>query len=147
MSYARSVPDQSPSLSASRQKTLVMAIFLCAAFFFQLRFYMSPHVMNLFVTYTDTGGAIYEKLHFGTIGIFLLLPFALASRPFVLQGSDIALFRSLLLFSCLMVVLIFYLGAVGRSGSVGFIIDTYVMAGCACMIMLTLPPEDRKSVV
>lgn len=144
MSYARSVPDQSPSLSASRQKTLVMAVFLCAAFFFQLRFYMSPHVMNLFVTYTDTGGAIYEKLHFGTIGIFLLLPFALASRPFVLQGNDIALFRSLLLFSCLMVVLIFYLGAVGRSGSVGFIIDTYVMAGCACMIMLTLPPDMRR---
>ncbi|TCN37850.1 hypothetical protein EV665_121117, partial [Shinella granuli] len=102
MSYARSTPDQSPPLSASRQKTLVMAIFLCAAFFFQLRFNVSPHVMNLFVTYTDTGGAIYEKLHFGSIGIFLLLPFAVASRPFVLRGSDIVLFRSALLFSCLM---------------------------------------------
>jgi hypothetical protein len=144
MSYARSTPDQSPPLSASRQKTLVMAIFLCAAFFFQLRFNVSPHVMNLFVTYTDTGGAIYEKLHFGSIGIFLLLPFAVASRPFVLRGSDIVLFRSALLFSCLMLALIVYLGAVGRSGSVGFVIDTYVVAGFACMIMLTLPHDMRR---
>lgn len=144
MSYSSSLPEQSTPARAARQNTLITAIFLCAVFVFQLRFHVSSHVMDLVVNYTPTGGAIYEKLHFGTYGIFALLPFALLSRPFVLRGSEIALFRALMLFSLLMPVLIVYLGAVGRSGSIGFIIDTYVTAGAAGLIMLTLPHGMRR---
>lgn len=122
-----------------------MLLFLCAAIAFQLRFAVSPQVMNKFIGYTGESGPFYEKLHFGTDAIFLLLPFALFSRPFVLRGEEIGLFKALMRYSLLLVALIAYLFVMGRAGSAGFIIDTYVVAGAAGLIMLTFSPPIRRA--
>lgn len=121
-----------------------MVVFLVAALAFQVRFNVSSHVMNLAVHYTGDAGPVYEKLHFGTLAIFALFPLAIAGRPFLLQGSEISLFKSLLFFSALMLTLMIYLGVIGRAGASGFIIDSYVVASAAGLIMLTLPPDTRR---
>ncbi|TIU25667.1 MAG: hypothetical protein E5W53_09165, partial [Mesorhizobium sp.] len=83
--------------------------FLCAALAFLLRFTVSPQIMNMVVDYTADGGSFYEKLHFGTYAIFLLLPFVLFSRPFLLQGDEIGIFKALLLYSALIFAPVPYL--------------------------------------
>ncbi|TIT11206.1 MAG: hypothetical protein E5W85_17535, partial [Mesorhizobium sp.] len=119
--------------------------FLCAALAFLLRFTVSPQIMNMVVDYTADGGSFYEKLHFGTYAIFLLLPFVLFSRPFLLQGDEIGIFKALLLYSALIFALVPYLFITGRAGSSGFIIDTYLVAGAAGLLMLAMNAEVRRA--
>ena len=145
MSYSAAGPQRSLSEAGRRQNALSLLFFLCAAFAFALRINISPQLMDLVVDYTAEGGAFYEKLHFGTYAIFLLLPVVLFSRPFVLQGDEIGKFKALLRYSALMLGLILYLFASGRAGSSGFIIDTYLVAGAAGLLMLALNGDLRRA--
>lgn len=133
------------SSQARRQNALSILFFLCAAFAFLLRFTVSPQVMNMVVDYTAQGGSFYEKLHFGTYAIFLLLAFVLFSRPFLLRGDEIGLFKALMRYSALMFALVPYLFITGRAGSSGFIIDTYLVAGAAGLLMLALNADVRRA--
>lgn len=127
------------------RNALSLLFFLCAAFAFLLRFTVSPQLMNMVVDYTTEGGPFYEKLHFGTYAIFLLLPVVLFSRPFLLQGDEIGLFKALIRYSVLIFALVPYLFIAGRAGSSGFIIDTYLVAGAAGLSMLALSADVRRS--
>ncbi|CCV14293.1 VpsF family polysaccharide biosynthesis protein [Mesorhizobium sp. STM 4661] len=133
------------SSQARRQNALSLLFFLCAAFAFLLRFTVSPQIMNMVVDYTAQGGSFYEKLHFGTYAIFLLLPVVLFSRPFLLQGDEIGLFKALMRYSVLIFALVPYLFVTGRAGSSGFIIDTYLVAGAAGLLMLALNADVRRA--
>lgn len=146
MSDSSAAQRQLVPLDARRQRLLALAVFLFAAFAIELRINISPHIMNLIVNYSGEAGPVYEKLHFGTLAMFALLPIAIAGRPFILQGSEIGLFKSLLLFSVIMLALIVYLGVMGRAGASGFIIDTYVVSSAAGLIMLTLPAVMRRAI-
>lgn len=132
-----------PGLSRRRNATLLV-LFLCAAFAFALRFAMSPQLMDKVVSYTEEGGAYYEKLHFGTDLIFLLFPFALFGQAFVLRGEDVGIFKALTRYCILLVALVPYLLITGRAGSAGFILDTYLVAGVAGLIMLSLTQDIRR---
>jgi hypothetical protein len=101
--------------------------------------------MNLVVNYTTETGAFYEKLHFGTDAIFLLTPVVLFSRPIVLVGDEIGMFRSLLLYSAIMLVLVPFLFVTGRAGSSGFVIDTYLVAGAAGLMTLAMGADVRRA--
>lgn len=144
MTYSSAMPERSAPRDASRRDTLAFAIFLLAAFAFQLRFNVSPEVMNMFVGYTGESGPFYQKLHFGTDAIFLLLPLALFSRPFRLERSEVGLFKAVLVYMLLLIAIIAYLFVTGRAGSSGFVIDTYLVAGAAGLITLTLPASMRR---
>ncbi|WP_246811363.1 VpsF family polysaccharide biosynthesis protein [Mesorhizobium sp. AA22] len=133
------------SSQARRQNALSILFFLCAALAFLLRFTVSPQIMNSVVDYTADGGSFYEKLHFGTYAIFLLLALVLFSRPFLLQGDEIGIFKALLLYSALIFALVPYLFITGRAGSSGFIIDTYLVAGAAGLLMLAMNAEVRRA--
>ncbi|RUV80551.1 hypothetical protein EOA88_21830, partial [Mesorhizobium sp. M5C.F.Ca.IN.020.14.1.1] len=145
MSYPAAASERLLSSQARRQNALSILFFLCAALAFLLRFTVSPQIMNMVVDYTADGGSFYEKLHFGTYAIFLLLPFVLFSRPFLLQGDEIGIFKALLLYSALIFALVPYLFITGRAGSSGFIIDTYLVAGAAGLLMLALNAEVRRA--
>src|SRR5262249_39105687 len=120
-------------------------IFLAAAFAFLLRFTVSPQLLNMVVNYTADQGAFYEKLHIGTYAIFFLLPLVLFTRPIVLRGDEIGFFQTLVRYSVLMFVLVLYLFAMGRGGSSGFVIDTYLVAGVAGLVMLSLDVASRRA--
>ncbi|TIX84043.1 MAG: hypothetical protein E5V21_05685, partial [Mesorhizobium sp.] len=145
MSYPAAASERLLSSQARRQNALSILFFLCAALAFLLRFTVSPQIMNMVVDYTADGGSFYEKLHFGTYAIFLLLPFVLFSRPFLLQGDEIGIFKALLLYSALIFALVPYLFITGRAGSSGFIIDTYLVAGAAGLLMLAMNAEVRRA--
>ncbi|WP_206616813.1 MULTISPECIES: VpsF family polysaccharide biosynthesis protein [unclassified Mesorhizobium] len=145
MSYPAAASERLMSSQARRQNALSLLFFLCAAFAFLLRLTVSPQIMNMVVDYTADGGSFYEKLHFGTYAIFLLLPFVLFSRQFLLQGDEIGIFKALMLYSALMFALVPYLFITGRAGSSGFIIDTYLVAGAAGLLMLALNAEVRRA--
>ncbi|WP_054309663.1 VpsF family polysaccharide biosynthesis protein [Mesorhizobium sp. 1M-11] len=133
------------SSRARRQNALSLLFFLCAAFALLIRFTVPPQLMNMVVNYTDEGGPFYAKLHFGTYAIFLLTPLVLFSRPFLLRGDEIGIFKALLRYSVLVLALVPYLFAAGRAGASGFVVDTYLVAGAAGLMMLALNPQARRA--
>ncbi len=144
MSHSAAGPERSLSAGARRQNALSLLFLLCLAPAFLLRFCVSPQLMDMVVGYSTDSGAFYEKLHFGTYAVFLLLPLVLFSRPFVLAGDDVGKFRALVRYSALLMMLVLYLLVSGHAGSSVFIIDTYLVAGAAGLIMLALNPSVRR---
>jgi len=127
-----------------RQNALSVLLFLGAAAAFLLRFGLSPQLMDRVVGYTTPGGAFYEKLHFGTDAIFMVCLLAFVARPVRFWGEDIRTFSMLLRYSVLVAALVPYLVVSGRAGSAGFVIDTYLVAGAAGLLMLTFGAASRR---
>ena len=144
MTYTATHPERSSSDEARRQNALSLIFFLFAAAAFLLRFTISPQLLGRFMDYTGDGGAFYEKLHVGTYAILLLTPFVLFSRPFFLKADEIVKFRWLMRFMLLLVSLIAYLAVMGRVSSSGVLIDSYIVAAAAGMLMLALNEGFRR---
>lgn len=145
MSTATTSSERAPPSQARRQNALSLLFFLCMALALLVRIAVSPQLMNMVVRYTDDSGAFYEKLHFGTLAIFVLFPFVLFSRPILLRGSEIGLFKVVLTYTALMAALVVYLIATGRPGSSGFIIDSYLVAGATGLMMLALNADAKRA--
>lgn len=144
MSYSATTPEPQVE-SARRQNALALLFFVLTICAFLLRFCFTSEMMNALVDYTsDTGGALYEKLHFGTYAIFVLLPVVLFSRPVFLHGDEIQKFRDLVRFCGMLVLLIAFMILTGRSSSSGFFIDTYLVAGAAGLIVLAQNATMRR---
>ncbi|MGK9051413.1 VpsF family polysaccharide biosynthesis protein [Xaviernesmea oryzae] len=127
-----------------RQNALgIMFLFLTAGVLV-FRLVMTPHLMNMFLDYTNEGGPFYAKFHLGTYAIAATLVAALFCRPFVLAGDDISLFRALVRYAALMGALVFYLILAGRLGATGFLIDTYLTAVLTALLMLTQNEQSRR---
>lgn len=122
-----------------------MVLFLMAAAAFTVRIVVSPTMMDGLVAYTGEGGAFYEKVHLGTYLILLLLPVALMARPFRLAGDEIAKFRALFWFIVILLAIVAVLFAVKRAGASVFLVDTYVAAAAAGLIVLILGPASRQA--
>lgn len=130
--------------AARRDNALSLLFFFCTALAFATRIIVSPQMMNLVVEYTTELAAFYEKLHFGTYAVFLLLPLALIARPFQLRADEIGKFRALVRYCMLMLLLVLILTLTGRAGSSVFLIDTYLVTGAAGLIMLALGAPSRR---
>ena len=136
--------DRSPTDTAQQQNAVSLLFFFCVAAAFITRFAVSSQLMNRIVAYTTEAGPFYEKLHFGTYAVLLLLPVVLLSRPFLLRGDEIGKFRALMRYSGLMLLLVLFMFFTGRAGSSVVLIDTYLVTGAAGLIMLALNPTSRR---
>lgn len=132
--------------AARRRRALALAIFLLTVAAFLLRFTISPEVLDRFENYTGAGGSFLQKLHVGTYAILLVLPLALFSRPIVLRGDEIGKFRALLRFVLLLIGLMLYLGLAGHFSTSGVVIDTYLAAGAAGLVMMAQGEDARRRV-
>ncbi len=146
MSYSAAGAEVSLAETARRQNALSLLIFVLFVVALLLRFCIPPQLMNVFVDYTEITGAFYEKLHFGTYAILLLLPVALFSRPIRLAGDEIGKFKALVRFTAVLLGLIALLMLTGRAGSSGFLIDSYLVAAAAGLILMSLPEDLRRMV-
>ena len=146
MSYTATGPDERGAGEARRQNALSLVFLMLTVLAFTMRFFITPEMMNTVVEYTTDGGSFLEKLHVGTYAIFLLVPVVLFSRPFYLEGDDIRRFKDLLRFTVLIVLLIAFLMAVGRSSAAGLFIDSYIVAG-ACGLILLASSRDMRRVI
>lgn len=144
MSYSAVGPDQSVPARSGRQNTLTLLLVLGMAIALAVRIIVSPMLMDSIVSYTAEGGAFYEKLHFGTYLIFLMLLLTLFSGPFRLHGEEIGRFKALLWFCLAMVALVAVLFVTGRPGASVFLIDTYLCAGAAGLTVLALGTDARR---
>lgn len=143
MSYSATTPEGEVE-SARQQNALSLLFFILTVLAFALRFCVSPQMMNAMVDYTSEGGALYEKLHFGTYAIFVLLPLVLFTRPVFLRGDEITKFRDLVRFCGMMLLLIVFMIATGRASSSGIFIDTYLVAGAAGLVVLAQNAGMRR---
>jgi hypothetical protein len=144
VSYSAVGPDPSAPAGSRRRNAVTLLLVLGMALALAVRIVVSPMLMDRMVTYTEEGGAFYEKLHFGTYLIFLMLPLALFSQPFGLRGEEIGRFKALLWYCLAMLALVVVLFASGRPGSSVFLIDTYLVAGAAGLIVLALGRDARR---
>jgi hypothetical protein len=145
LSYSATGPEAQDA-GSRRQNALSILFLFVTIFAFAVRFCVAPEMMNQVMEYTTKLGSFYEKLHLGTYAIFLLLPVALLSRPIQLRGHDIRRFKDLLRYSAIMVLLIVLMMALGRSSAAGLILDTYLVAGAAGLIVLSMTPQMRRIV-
>ncbi len=127
-----------------RANAAALLMFLAILFALVLRLCIPPGLLDNFYRYVGEGGAFYEKIHVGTYLLLGLLPVALFSRPVYLRGEEIAKFRDLVRFTALLLLLIVFLIATGRAGSIGNLLDTYLVAAAAGLLLLAQNAGYRR---
>jgi hypothetical protein len=144
VTYSATQAQRTGSNATTQNDALSVILFICVAVAFLLRFAVSPQLVDRVMNYTRDGGSFYEKLHFGTYAILLLAPVVLFSRPFFLRADEIAKFRWLVRYLLWMLALVVYLVVAGRVSSVGFVIDSYVVAAAGGLIMFGFSEGFRR---
>lgn len=135
----------SASFGRERDRSLWLFLFAMALGAICLRILITNPLMNEFVEYTTEKGAIYEKIHFGTyalLGVATIIPLF---RPIRLEIWELAPFRALLFFGFWVLAIAIALVAIGRGGSAGYLIDSYVAAAAAGLILFMLPLPMRRT--
>ncbi len=118
--------------------------FFCG--FALLRFALTANLLDTVIKYSAEGGSIVEKIHPSTYGLIAVLAAVLASFRIELGAWELRALRSLIWLVGVIVALSAFMAAVGRSGSAGYLIDSYIAACIAGFLMLALPPALREKV-
>ncbi|MBK8086033.1 MAG: hypothetical protein IPK28_20610 [Devosia sp.] len=130
--------------SARQANAVSLALFLAILVALAIRICVPPATLDTLYNYVSEGGAFYEKIHLGTYLLVLLLPIALFTRPVFLSGREIGAFRDLVRFVGLLALLVAFLVGTGRAGSIGNLVDTYLAAGTAGLVLLAQNPSYRR---
>lgn len=110
------------------------------------RFLVTGNMLNLVVDYTSDGGALPVKIHPGTYGMALMLVLAVTRLRPRLSPLDWRLARQLVVLALVVVALALTTILAGHGVSAGYLLDTYVSAALAGLLMLVLPPERRRPI-
>ena len=143
MSYASGYVAARPSRS---NPYFVRFLFAFVWSFILLRFLLNANVLDLFIKYSADGGNIVEKIHPSSYGLVAIMAIVLLSLRIELSEWDLRAFRALVAFLVVIGLLMLYLLSMGRSGSAGYLIDSYVMACVVGALLLAFPAEWRVSV-
>lgn len=143
MPYASACPAV-PTLRRGGQLVGLVLVLLCGLVL--LRFVLNANVLDNVIKYSAEGGSIVEKIHPSTYGLTALLAVLLVSFRIELGAWELRAFRSLLWLVGIIVSLSAFMAVAGRSGSAGYLIDSYVSACIAGFLMLALPPALREKV-
>ncbi|MCO6388996.1 VpsF family polysaccharide biosynthesis protein [Aliihoeflea sp. 40Bstr573] len=135
----------SASFGRERDRSLWLFLFAMAIGAICLRVLITNPLMNEFVEYTTETGAIYEKIHFGTYALLGVAAIVPLFRPIRLEIWEVAPFRALLFFGFWVLAIAVGLVAIGRGGSAGYLIDSYVAAAAAGLALFMLPLQMRRT--
>ncbi|MCC6778991.1 MAG: hypothetical protein IT537_20585 [Hyphomicrobiales bacterium] len=133
-----------PTLGRGGQLVGLVLVLLCSLVL--LRFALNANVLDNVIKYSAEGGSIVEKIHPSTYGLTALLAVLLVSFRIELGAWELRVLRSLLWLIGIIVSLSAFMAAAGRSGSAGYLIDSYVSACIAGFLMLAVPPALREKV-
>lgn len=148
VSNPRPVRPAAPTYVAPYRTSDDLAFMRIAAYAFAglmfLRLVLSDPLLNQFYPYSDEGGNVAMKIHPATYGMLGLL-FALLTRMrFRLTALDVKLIKPMFAMIGVIVLLVAFTIAIGRSVSIGYLLETYI-AGCLIAFMMFLfPPEQRR---
>jgi hypothetical protein len=124
-------------------KTVVAALFGCLII---LRFLLTDPLLNLFFPYTEEGGTLLVKIHPATYGIIALLVFSLLRFEIALTASEARIARQFMVLIGVILALSAIQMAVGRSVSMGYLLETYIGGCLTGVMMLTLKPAQRQAI-
>jgi hypothetical protein len=144
VSYPATELDRSTSGERAIDAVRLM-LFLMTAVAILVRTVVTPQLLDRVYDYTGDSGAFFMKLHIGTYAILAVLPIALFGQPITLYGNEVGKFRALMRYCGLLLIIVAYSAVIGRLSSIGFIIDTYLSAGAAGLLLITLPPNLRRA--
>lgn len=111
-----------------------------------LRAVLTDPLLNGIINYSGDGGSLIEKIHPATYGLIILLFVTLTRVRIVLNKVEMRLILPLFLFIGLIFGLVILMQVMGRSVSVGYLIETYI-AGCLiAFFMFAFRPEQRRMI-
>lgn len=134
----------SGAFGRERDRSLWLFLFAMIIGAISLRVLITNPLMNEFVEYTTEKGAIYEKIHFGTYALLAIAALVPLFRPVRLELWEVAPFRALISFGFWVLAIALCLVAIGRGGSAGYLIDSYVAAAAAGLLLFMLPLAMRR---
>jgi hypothetical protein len=133
-------------LHFERRNAVEVAILLLTITALSFRIFVPASILNLFVDYTNDGGSPLVKFHLGAYALIGALITAVFTRPFFLKGSELHQFRMLLHVVCMIICLTLVIVTLSGFRATGFIIDTYLLAMLAGLLLLTQSRPARRSV-
>lgn len=112
--------------------------------FVLLRFFVSANLLDKVVNYSAEGGSIVTKIHPSTYGILAVLLATLFSARIELGKWELQALRSLMMFAAVMGAIAAFAVLMGHSGSIGYLVDSYLVSCAGAALMLFFPPTWRE---
>ncbi len=109
-----------------------------------LRFALSANLLDKIVNYSADGGFILAKIHPSTYGIFAVLIATLLSARIELGSWELRALRALMIFVAVMIAISTFAVLMGHSGSIGYLLDSYLAACASAALMLFFPRPWRE---
>jgi hypothetical protein len=109
-----------------------------------LRFILNANLLDKVVNYSADGGFIVVKIHPSTYGIFAVLIATLLSTRIELGAWELKALRSLMTFVAVMAAIVVFAVLMGHSGSIGYLVDSYLVACASAALMLFFPQTWRE---
>lgn len=137
-------PAYAPEMRSSRDEAFLrLAIRVFAALIF-LRLCISDPLLNQFYPYSDEGGIIPMKIHPATYGMLALLLVMLFRLKFSLNTMEVRLVKPMFYMIGVIVFLVVLMAVLGRSVSIGYLLETYIAACLIGFMMFLFPPGMRR---
>lgn len=124
---------------------LRFAAYIFAALMF-LRLVLSDPLLNQFYPYSDEGGNVAMKIHPATYGMLALLFAMLGRMNFRLSALDVKLIKPMFALIGVIIMLVAFMIGIGRSVSIGYLLETYI-AGCLIAFMMFLFPQEERRLI
>jgi hypothetical protein len=110
-----------------------------------MRLLLTPNLVDMVDNYTADQGSIIEKIHpvnygFAVVALAVLLTVRIEFAPWELR-----IVRAFIVLTMVIATICALMLLLGRSGSAGYLIDTYVFACVAGALMFAFPPAWRRS--
>jgi hypothetical protein len=109
-----------------------------------LRFVLNANLLDKVVNYSADGGFIVAKIHPSTYGILAVLVATLLSTRIELGSWELRALRSLMTFVAVMAAISIFAVLTGHSGSIGYLVDSYLVACASAALMLFFPQAWRE---
>jgi hypothetical protein len=109
-----------------------------------LRFLLNANLLDKVVNYSADGGFIVVKIHPSTYGILGVLIATLLSARIELGAWELRALRSLMIFVAVMAAIAVFAVLMGHSGSIGYLVDSYLVACASAALMLFFPQAGRE---
>jgi hypothetical protein len=124
-------------------RAVLRGLFAAFFVFVFLRFVLSANLLDKVVNYSADGGTIVEKIHPSTYGIILTLIAVLLTTRIELDPWELRALRSLIQFAAIIFVLAAMMLLLGHTGSLGYLVDSYLIACASGALLLFFPQPWR----
>lgn len=121
------------------------AAYLFAVLIF-LRLSITDPLLNEFYPYSDEGGIVFMKIHPATYAMLGLLVAMLLRLRITVNRQEVRLIIPMFAMIAVIILLVILLTVIGRSVSIGYLLETYI-AGCLIAFMMFLFPVQYRRLI